>query len=112
MKVELDAHAIEQLARSSEVREALVKSADRIAEEAKQLAHREFYQTGAYERGIKVAPVGLPDGTLAGQVQATDWKSHWAEFGWTDRGGKHHPPRAILLRGAEAAGFTPTPLPK
>lgn len=112
MKIEIDERAVAMLARSEEVKAALVKGAEHIVDEAKQLARREFYQTGDYERGIKAAPVSLPDGTLAGQVQATDWKSHWAEFGWTDEGGRHHPPRAILLRGAEAAGFVPTPEPK
>lgn len=112
MKLELDERAIAALARSTEVRTALVEGADKILEQAQAVARAEFYKTGDYLVGLKVATVTLPDGTIAAQVQATDWKSAWAEFGWTDEGGTYHPPKAVLRRGAEQAGFTPTLIPK
>lgn len=108
----LDERAIALLARNTEVVKALVDNAGKIADEAKALAAREFHDTGDYMNGIGARKTVLPGGTISGQVLASDWKSHWAEFGWTDEGGTHHPPKAILRRGAEAAGFTPKVLPK
>jgi hypothetical protein len=112
MTIQLDERAIASLARSSDIRTALMSGADEILTEAQSLARNEFYETGAYLAGLRVKPVTLPGGVLSGQVQSTDYKSHWAEFGWTDHNGVHHPPKAILRRAAEAAGFTPTLLPK
>lgn len=111
MKVELDEAMIASLGRSREVIEALVAEAEAIAAEARRIARSEFYRTGAYAAGIRAKPVGLPNGKIAGQVQATDYKSTWAEFGWTQNG-QHHPPKAILRHAAESLGLHPIPLPK
>ena len=78
--------------------------ADDIAMEAQAIARGEFYRSGDYERGIQ-AEHGLDEGgDLVGRVNATDWKSHWAEGGWLDRGGGRRA-RHILTRAAERVGF-------
>lgn len=87
------------LARSSEMRAALLEVATQGAAEAQRMATAEAYETGAYTRGIIAAVVGLPDGRLAGQIQATDWKSKFVEFGTVTT-----PVKAILRRAGETLG--------
>lgn len=84
---------------------ALGLYAEQIAERARQIARVEYYRTGAYARGI-VADVGVDDKRheLVGRVVATDWKSHWAEFGWRSRTGGERA-RHILARAARQVGF-------
>ena len=87
------------LARSSEMRNALLEVAQRGAVEAQRLAKSDAYLTGAYMAGITAAVVGLPSGKLAGQVQANDWKSKFVEFGTATTG-----PKSILRRAGETLG--------
>lgn len=87
------------LARSSGMRDALLEVAQRGAAEAQRMAGVEAYTTGAYQRGIIAAVVGLPDGSLAGQIQATDWKSKFVEFGTSTT-----PVKAIIRRAGETLG--------
>lgn len=83
---------------------ALGEIADRIVAEAQAIGRAEFYQRGGYVRGI-VAEHGLDErGELVGRVNATDWKSHWAEYGWRSRTGGQRA-RHVLTRAAERAGF-------
>src|SRR6266508_2633435 len=66
---------------------ALGEIADQIAMDAQAIGRAEFYDRGGYVRGIK-AEHGLDEhGELVGRVNATDWKSHWAEYGWRSRAG-------------------------
>jgi hypothetical protein len=83
---------------------ALGEVADRIAAEARRIGRAEFYQRGGYVRGIK-AEHGLDEhGELVGRVVATDWKSHWAEYGWKRRTGGTRA-RHVLTRAAQRAGY-------
>jgi hypothetical protein len=83
---------------------ALADIADQIVAEAQAIARTEFYQRGGYLRGLQ-AEHGLDDhGELVGRVNATDWKSHWAEWGWRARTGGTRA-RHVLTRAAERAGF-------
>jgi hypothetical protein len=78
--------------------------ADLIVLEAQAIARSEFYQRGGYLRGLQ-AEHGLDEhGDLVGRVNATDWKSHWGEFGWKSRTGGTRA-RHILSRAAQRAGF-------
>jgi hypothetical protein len=85
---------------------ALGDIADQIVVEAQAIARTEFYQRGGYLRGLQ-AEHGLDEhGELVGRVNATDWKSHWAEWGWKARarvGGTRA--RHVLTRAADRAGF-------
>jgi hypothetical protein len=78
--------------------------ADQIALEAQAIGRAEFYRTGDYVRGIEVDVGMSQDGELVGRVVATDYKSHWAEWGVRDRRGGWRA-RHILTRAAERAGF-------
>jgi hypothetical protein len=115
LKLEIDHAAVKSLSNSREIIAALVAQAEAIAEEAKRTARAEYFRTGAYAEGIRARPVRIAYGMVAnqivGQVQATDFKSYWAEFGWTENG-QHHPPKAIVRRAAEALGLAPIPMPK
>lgn len=83
---------------------ALGDVADQITMEAQAIGRAEFYRTGDYVRGIE-ADHGLSEqGELVGRVVATDWKSHWAEWGWRGRVGGTRA-RHVLTRAAERAGF-------
>ena len=88
-----------QLASSAQVMAILAAAAQRGAEEAKQIALREAYDTGAYHDGI-VGGAGMEGGRAQGRITSTDWKGHFVE-----RGGLHTPPKNILSRGAQAAGL-------
>lgn len=94
-----DSELAQMLSRSTEVRDALLAVAQAGAAEAQRLAQSDAFETGAYMAGITAAVVGLPDGTLAGQVQANDWKSKFVEFGTATTG-----PKAILRRAGETLG--------
>ena len=87
------------LARSSEMRAALLEVATQGAVEAQRMAQSDAYETGAYMRGITSDVVGLSNGSLAGQIQATDWKSKFVEFGTQTT-----PAKAILRRAGETLG--------
>lgn len=67
--------------RSSGLKNALQEIADQAAQEARNQARKEAYKTGAFMRGIQGDVVGDSSGNLKGQVQETDWKSHFIEFG-------------------------------
>jgi hypothetical protein len=78
----------------------LGRQAEDIAVAARLLARREWYRHGDYLRSIR-GEVGLNDhGELVGRVTASDWKSHWAEFG-TSSIRAHH----ILAHAAQAVGM-------
>jgi hypothetical protein len=78
--------------------------ADRIAAEARGIGRAEFYRRGGYVRGIRATHGMSEQGELVGRVVATDWKSHWAEWGWKRRTGGTRA-RHTLTRAAERVGF-------
>jgi hypothetical protein len=82
---------------------------DRLAQEAasasEAIARAGFYDTGDYLRGIDAGVGPNRRGRMVGRVVATDWKSAWAERGWTTQGGRKVPGRKILARGARRAGL-------
>lgn len=78
--------------------------ADRIAAEGRRIAGAEFYQRGGYQRGIRADHGMNEHGELVGRAVATDWKSHWAEYGWKRRTGGTRA-RHVLTRAAERVGF-------
>jgi hypothetical protein len=81
------------------VAELLGSRAAEVAEQARQLAGREAYQSGDYQRSIQSAS-GIEPGGAVGRVNAGDDKAGWIEFGT-----KRQPARAILRRAAEAVGY-------
>lgn len=89
--------AVAMACRSTQMKDALQQVADEVAKEASALADREAHRSGDYMRGIRGATVGTTAGGLIGQVQATDYKSNWIEFGTANQ-----PPKAIVRRAAEA----------
>jgi len=100
----LEAEVTGHLAEHGPMEHVLGEYADDIAREARRIAHAEFYRTGDYTRGIR-AEHGLDeDGELVGRVVATDFKSHWAEFGWKSHQGGERA-RHVLVRAAERVGF-------
>jgi hypothetical protein len=100
----LDAELTGSLFSRGPLEHALGEVADRIALEAQAIGRAEFYQRGGYVRGIH-ADYGISeDGELVGRVVATNYKSHWAEWGWLDRRGGRRA-RHVLTRAAERAGY-------
>lgn len=100
----LEAEVTGHLASHGPLEAVLGEIASQIAANARQLARAEFYATGAYARSIH-AEHGLDKyGQLVGRVVATNYKSHWAEFGWRRRTGGTRA-RHILRRAAIRAGF-------
>ncbi len=93
-----------ELRKSREVEPLLKDGAETIAEEARNIAQREAYQTGAYRNSIE-AVAGEDAGEVKGRVVAKDFKAGWIEFGYTQRNGVHIPGKNILSRAADAAGF-------
>jgi hypothetical protein len=91
-----------EVARSLPVAELLTGRAEQVAAQARALARREAYQTGAYARSIEPAS-GIEPGGAVGCVNASDFKAGWIEFGT-----KRQPARAILRRAAEADGYRVT----
>lgn len=71
----------------------LEESANQAVAAAKSVAP---VRSGDYQRGIKTVVQG--DKVF---VSATDWKSHWIEFGSI-----HNSPSAPLRRGVRAVGLT------
>ena len=88
-----------ELARSPQMMAVLAAAASRGADEAKQIARREAYDTGAYHDGIR-AGSGMQDGRPQARIIGSVFYSHFVE-----RGGLHTPPKHILSRGAQAAGL-------
>jgi hypothetical protein len=88
-----------EVARSVPVDELLASRAAEVAEQARQLAGREAYQSGDYQRSIEPAS-GTEAGGAVGRVNASDFKAGWIEFGT-----RRQPARAILRRAAEAEGY-------
>jgi hypothetical protein len=79
-------------------------AAEDIAREARAIGRAEFYRRGGYVRGIR-AEHGMNEwGELVGRVVATDWKSHWGEYGWKRRTGGTRA-RHVLTRAATRIGF-------
>lgn len=56
--------------------------------------------TGTYVGGLESEINDGPEGPV-GRVNATDWASHWVEWG-----SQNNPPYAPLRKGAAAAGLT------
>lgn len=89
------------------VGQVLESTANWIAQTAQDLAFAEASEYGDYARGIR-ATLGYDNvrGKLISGVVATDFKSHWVEFGsynvWSDKRieGKH-----ILSRAAAMSGY-------
>lgn len=80
--------------------------ADDVAQRAKLIARREYYQFGGYTRGIHGESGMDEHGRLVGRCVATDWKSHWAEKPpRTERGGRRG---HILARAAQQVGLEVT----
>ncbi|SRR6266496_326496 len=101
----LEAEVTGHLAEHGPLSTVLGEQAELIAWRAKMIARAEFYRTGAYTRSIK-AEHGLDEqGQLVGRVVATDWKAHWAEFGWGPRTGGTRA-RHVLARAAQQVGYT------
>src|SRR6266536_6381635 len=99
----LEAEVTGHLSEHGPMSAALGRIADLVAFRARMIARAEFYRTGAYARGIH-AEHGLDEhGQLVGRVVATDWKSHWAEFGWRSRIGGTRA-RHVLARAAQQVG--------
>ena len=82
----------------------LSDAAEDIAREARRIAGAEFYRRGGYQRGIHAEHGMNEHGELVGRVVATDYKSHWAEYGWKRRTGGTRA-RHTLTRAAERVGF-------
>ncbi len=84
----------------------LLRHAESIVSEAKDIARSEAYQSGDYYRGIRASAgidkaEGLSHNVAVARANAFDWKSHWIEWGTA----KNFPARNVLTRGAEAAGY-------
>lgn len=79
-----------------EIKEQLLAGAEVIAMSSKALAHAEAYDTGDYERGIETYV-----GSEGVRVIATDFKSHWIEWGTSTGFAARH----VLRRAAQMIGF-------
>jgi hypothetical protein len=72
---------------------------------AKEIAVREFFDTGDYYNSIH-GDLGVNrKGLVVGLVMADDFKANWAEHGWTAPGGHHIRGKRILQRAARRAGL-------
>jgi hypothetical protein len=101
----LEAEVTGHLASHGEMERVLGHQAELIAWRARMIARAEFYRTGAYSRSIQAEHGMDEQGQLVGRVFATDWKAHWAEFGWGPRTGGTRA-RHVLARAAQQVGFT------
>lgn len=74
------------------------------AEAAQRIARTEAWDRGDYANGIKAerAEVDPKDGRATAYVDATDFKSHWMEFGTRARPALH-----ILTRAVQVATGLP-----
>jgi hypothetical protein len=86
----------DQIRRSVEMERALRAQAEAAAAAAREMAP---VDSGDYRDGIKADSDRDPIARAA--VVATDFKSHWIEFGTI-----RQPARAILRRACEAVGLT------
>ena len=101
---DLEAELTGSLFSGGQLEHALGDVADQIVMEAQAIGRAEFYDRGDYVRGIR-AEHGLDEhGELVGRAIATDWKSHWGEWGWRDRTAGTRA-RHVLTRAAERAGY-------
>jgi hypothetical protein len=82
----------------------LADVADDIVVYARAIGRAEFYRRGGYIRGIRAEHGINEHGELVGRAVATDWKSHWGEWGWKRRSGGTRA-RHVLTRAAERAGY-------
>jgi hypothetical protein len=100
----LSAEMTHSLSNRGPMERVLGGAASDIARTARGIARREFYRRGGYARGIH-AETGLDEhGELVGRVVATDFKSHWAERGFTANG-RRVPGKHILARAAAQEGY-------
>lgn len=84
------------LRRSLEVEKALRLRAEAAASVAREIAP---VDSGAYRDGIQ-AQSGIRGNVATARVNARDWKSHFIEFGTSQRAA-----RAILRRACDAVGL-------
>jgi len=84
-----------ELEREPSTNTALSEAAGQARAEAQRIAPVEHPGGGAYRDGIVVDEVG---GVV--RLDATDWKSHWVEWGSVN-----NPVFAPLRRGVRGAGF-------
>jgi len=101
----LGAEVTGHLAEHGPMSATLGRQADLVAWRARMIARAEFYRTGAYTRSIQAEHGMDEQGQLVGRVFATDWKAHWAEFGWRSRTGGTRA-RHVLARAAQQVGYT------
>lgn len=100
----LEAELTGSLNSGGPLEQVLGEVASDIVGHAQGIARAEFYRRGGYLRGLR-AEHGINDyGELVGRAVATDWKSHWGEWGWKRRTGGTRA-RHILTRAAERAGY-------
>ncbi|MQB01865.1 MAG: hypothetical protein GEU78_16560 [Actinobacteria bacterium] len=92
-----------ELLRSAQYRQTLGQLTEEGVQEAKALARREAYDTGAYHDSIR-ADAGVEDGEWQGRINAFVPYAHLLEFG-SARPGLPGRARRILSRGAQAAGL-------
>lgn len=110
----LDAAALDAIAHSTEVQNALLEQAEELADIVRaltpELSTPQTAESNAAEPGAMMASieaVPIPDGA---RVQATDRRFHWLEFGTGMRENKaganrgEMPAYAPFRRGAEAFG--------
>lgn len=100
----LEAEVTGSLSSRGALERALGDAAEDIAREARAIGRAEFHRRGGYVRGIKAEHGMNEHGELVGRVVATDWKSHWGEWGWKRRTGGTRA-RHVLTRAAERVGF-------
>lgn len=87
----------EQLSRQAKMGLALRFEAHKAEVAAKAIAP---VLSGKYKEGIRVDMGTDASGNYLARLNATDFKSHWIELGTSK-----FPARAVLRRGADAAGL-------
>lgn len=100
----LEAELTGSLSSNGPLERVLGEVASDIIGHARAIGRAEFYLRGGYVRGLRAEHGINEHGELVGRAVATDWKSHWGEWGWKRRTGGTRA-RHILERGAERAGF-------
>lgn len=103
-RVTLTVNLDRKVANTRGVRRELQAKVDRAADESRQIARSEAYDTGDYHDSISGDVEDTRDGPR-GTVTAADWKAGLIEYGYM-RAGRFYPPKAILRRGADAADLT------
>jgi hypothetical protein len=79
--------------------------ADDAATFAFRLARTVAWRSGDYGRSISATVTYDDQGFRVGRMGASDWKTHWVERGWTQRGGRRHPGKHVLERGWHRTGL-------